>query len=425
VIGDFYHRYTVDEHSFAAIDHLHHLRDATNDTDRRFHEILSELDKPESVFMALLLHDIGKGTSADHHVHGSVVACDRVCARLDVDSREHDDIRFLIANHLAMSATLMRRDIFDPHTIATFAAKVVTAERLKMLCLLTYADISAVSPDTMTPWKAELLWQLYAATANYLLRSVDSDRVKPGGDEAGVRDSVGEFATPEIAQFLRGLPRRYIALHSPAEIAEHCRLAQLLEDTAAQVSLTSDDHGFELTVITRDRLHLFVAFTGILAAWGMNVLKVDAFANASGIIVDVFRFTDRFGTLTLNPSEAERFKRELLEILSRDITPDTLRWLGDRVRRKVSPAKVHVATRVWFDDGSSEHSTIVEIVTRDRPGLLYDISSVLSELMCNIEVALIDTEGQKAIDVIYLTHDGRKLDKARQHELRAALLSRL
>jgi [protein-PII] uridylyltransferase len=167
VVGDYYHRYTVDEHSFRAIEILHSLGPRNRDADQRFREIFGELEKPELLFFALLLHDIGKGTSAGNHVHGSLAACDRVCSRLNIIAADHDTIRFLIGNHLAMSATLMRRDIFDPHTISAFASKVGTPERLKALCLLTYADISAVSPETLTPWKADALWQLYVATANF------------------------------------------------------------------------------------------------------------------------------------------------------------------------------------------------------------------------------------------------------------------
>jgi [protein-PII] uridylyltransferase len=225
--------------------------------------------------------------------------------------------------------------------------------------------------------------------------------------------------------FLPGLPRRYVLLHSPAEIATHSRLAEKLAESVAQVQIVPKSHGFELTVITRDRPGLFAAIAGMLAAWRMNVLKADAFANAQGVIVDTFQFADTCSTLTLNPSELERFQRELVDLLSRDITSATLQWLNERARRKITPPKVAVQSRIWFDDTSSCHSTIMEVVTHDRPGLLYDIASTLANAGYSIDVALIDTEGQKAIDVLYLSRNGRKLTVAEQHELRAVLSGRL
>lgn len=427
VVGDYYHRYTVDEHSFRAIEILHALAPRNQQADERFLDIFGELEQPELLFLALLLHDVGKGTASGNHIHGSLAACDRVCSRLNIAAEHRETVRFLIGSHLEMSATLMRRDIFDPHTISAFATKVGTPERLKTLCLLTYADISAVSPETLTPWKADALWQLYVSTSNFLLRGIDSQRIDAASqgalDEEAGKLCVRDDSVTDI--FLRGLPRRYVMLHSPAKIATHRGMAEKLAQSAAQLQVVPKSHGFELTVVTRDRPGLFAAITGILAAWRMSVLKADAFANAQGIVVDTFQFADICSTLTLNPSELERFQRELVDLVSRDITSETLQWLGERLRRKLTLPKVAVQSRIWFDDASSCHSTIMEVVTRDRPGLLYDIASTLANDRFNIDVALIDTEGQKAIDVLYLTHERRKLTLAEQHELRAVLSAKL
>ena len=145
----------------------------------RLAEILSELEKPELLYLALLFHDVGKGMEAPDHIEGSLQALDGIMARLDLAAGDRATVRFLIASHLEMSTTLQRRDIFDPETVREFAGKIETSERLKMLSLLTYADIKSVNPEALTPWKTELLWRLYAATANYLARSLDKERVKP------------------------------------------------------------------------------------------------------------------------------------------------------------------------------------------------------------------------------------------------------
>src|ERR1700685_3757422 len=176
VVRDFYHRYTVDEHSFLAIENLHRLKESKSEWDKRFAELHRELEQPELLYLALLLHDSGKAVPSDNHVELSLQLTDSCADRLDLDPVDRETVRYLVASHLEMSAA-MRPDIFDPANVKSFAEKVGVPERLKMLCLMTYADIKAVNPEAMTPWKADNLWQLYIACANYLSRSAD-ERVR-------------------------------------------------------------------------------------------------------------------------------------------------------------------------------------------------------------------------------------------------------
>ncbi len=429
VIRDFYHRYTVDEHTFLTIETLHHLRGAEGDGQPRFREILEELEQPELLFFALLFHDIGKGLPVEDHIQGSLGALEGILERLGIAARDRETIRFLVGQHLLMSATLLRRDIFDPETVRSLAETVGTTERLKMLCLMTYADIRSVSPEALTPWKAEMLWQLYAEAANFLNRGLDDARFHAGGAERAqveqIRAQLSGPAEPEeLDAFLEGFPRRYLLTHSPEEIAGHCEMARRVEGGSAEVLLEPRGHSYDLTVVTRDRPFLFAQITGTLAAWGMNILKADAFANAAGMVLDTFRFTDQFRTLELNPSEVARFEQALRDVLAGRVSLKTL--LSGRVgRARPQRAKVPVQTELRFDNPSASHCTLVELIARDRPGLLYGVSSVFAELGCNIEVALIDTEGQKAIDVFYLTYQGKQLDTSLQAALREALLKRL
>jgi [protein-PII] uridylyltransferase len=157
---------------FLAIESLHRLRESQSEWDKRYAELLGELEDPELLYLALLLHDTGKGVPGVNHVEASIEIAGRCLDRLDADPSERATVLFLIGNHLEMSAAL-RRDIFNPETVAAFAEKMGTPERLKMLCLLTYADIKAVNPEALTPWKAESVWQLYIGAANYLNRSAD------------------------------------------------------------------------------------------------------------------------------------------------------------------------------------------------------------------------------------------------------------
>ena len=172
VIRDYSHRFTVDEHTFVAIENLHALRKSQSKWDQRYAEILDELEQPDLLYLAILLHDTGKGAKSDSHVTASVALAEDTLERLELDEPDRETVRFLIGSHLELSNAL-RRDIFDPDNIRHFAAKMGTPERLKMLCLLTYADIKAVNPEALTPWKAENIWQLYIGAANFMMRSVD------------------------------------------------------------------------------------------------------------------------------------------------------------------------------------------------------------------------------------------------------------
>jgi [protein-PII] uridylyltransferase len=428
VIRDYYHRYTVDEHSLVTIENLHKLSAESGESGRRFRDILHSVEHPELLYLSLMFHDVGKGMTNESHVEGSLEAAKGVFERLRLDSAGRDTVNFLIGSHLRMSATVLRRDIFDPEAVHDFAQAVGTIERLKMLTLFTYADIKAVNPEALTPWKAEMLWQLYAATENYLNRSVDDQRLYVAGEDAKQLERLvppGEEAgeTERFRNFLDGFPKRYLLTHSPTEIAAHYRMYKRLGHSSVEISVTRRDDYYELVLVTTDRPFLFAKVAGTISSWGMNILKADACANKAGIVLDILRFSDRFRTLDHNPSETIRLKQDLIAAISRDLD------VADLMRRKFQPEKrapkVRVKTRIHLDNECSSHSTVVEITALDRPGLLYDISSTFAELGYNIEVGLIDTEGGTATDVFYVTKQGAKLASEQQRILHDELQRRL
>jgi [protein-PII] uridylyltransferase len=434
VIRDFYHHYTVDAHSFRAIENIHRLRQADRVWERPFAELFTELEQPELLFLSLLFHDVGKGMPGDDHVVGSLQAVERVFPRLGMKPEDAETVRFLIREHLAMSANLLRRDIFDPETIRAFAENVGTPERLKLLCLFTYADIRAVNPEALTPWKAESVWQLYVSTANYMSRSLDEERIRAQAADARFVERVlpllpqellsGTALRSQLSTFLEGLPRRYALAHSPEEVAIHFQMSHELEREPVKLRLEKREPMYLLTLLATDRPLLFAGITGTLASWGMNIWKAEAFANAAGVVVDTFHFTDPHSTLEMNPSESMRLQKNIAGVLLGQVHLETL-MRGRANLESGRPPKVTVPTEIRFDDASSSHSTLMEIITQDRPGLLYRLSSALAKTGCNIEVALIDTEGQRALDSFYLTVDGAKLSPARQQALHDALVSEL
>jgi [protein-PII] uridylyltransferase len=288
-----------------------------------------------------------------------------------------------------------------------------TVERLKALTLLTYGDISAVNPGTMTPWRRTQLWRLYTLTYNELTRELDTHRIEPRAADS-----------PQKAAFLEGFPTRYLRTHSEKDIDAHLALEKLARDrsgVAIEIKRLSD--AYLLTLVTQDRPFLFASIAGTLSSFGMNILKAEAFANRRGTILDTFTFADPLRMLDLNPSEIERLKITLERvILGRT---DISQLLRNRPHSELPSKGAAFKPALVFDSESSSTATLIQIVAQDRPGLLYDLASAMSKEGCNIEVVLIDTEAHKAIDVFYVTSQGAKLDSAHQEHLRQLLLETL
>ena len=384
VVRDFYHRYTVDEHTLITLQELEQLAHAKEALPQRFAELFEEIDRPDLLRMALLLHDIGKGGAGDH-VSASLELAGSVLKQLGAPAEDADTILFLIGHHLDLSSVMTSRDLADPETARHIANQMGTIERLKLLTLLTYADISAVNPGAMTPWRLEQLWRVYRRGQDEFKRELDTDRIQHSG---------------EMADFLEGFPTRYLRTHSETEIRRHMELAA----QGNAIDISRKDGTWHMVVIAADRPFLLASLSGALASFGVNILKAEAFSNRKGLVLDTFVFADPHRTLELNPDEVERLRDTVARAISGRL--DAAQLLKKRPRPAVTG---RVPQSVTFNNDVSSSATLVEIVAEDRPGLLYDLTHAISSAGANIEVVLIDTEAHKALDVFYVTSNGRKL----------------
>jgi [protein-PII] uridylyltransferase len=409
VVRDFYHRYTVDEHTLVAMQTMWGLLTTQEPQTRPYADLLAEIKDPALLLFALWFHDAGKGLGGEaSHVDRSLDLVQSVMQRLQIPVADRETICFLIGCHLEISSAMNSRDVHDPLTVQELAHRMETVERLKALTLVTYCDISAVNPVVMTPWRAEQLWQLYLIVYNELTRELEAERIEtvPTGPPARV-------------EFLRGFPTRYLRTHRDAEIDEHMALEERSRKRGVAVDVRKTDSAWQLTLVAGDRPGLFAAAAGTLSSFGLNILKAEAFSNRRGLVLDTFTFADPNRNLEQNPSEADRLRITAEKVLAGK--QDVRDLLRNRPKPSLPSRKARVPSKVSFDSESGTAATLIQIVAEDRPGLLYDLASAISTNGANIEVVLIDTQAHKAIDVFYVTAEGRKLSPERQQDLEAAL----
>jgi [protein-PII] uridylyltransferase len=298
-----------------------------------------------------------------------------------------------------------------------------------MLCLLTYADVKAVNNEVLTPWKEDLMWQLYIDTYNRLTLGLADDQYS---QQPSLETDIEEIARllprgtspQDIRDFLDGFPRQYLKSTPKKQIAEHFLLSRQLAKRPMVMHFSRNGPVNEVLVMTADRPFLFSKITGVLSYFGMNIVRAQAFSNRHGTIFDLIAFEDSNRYFEKNPSEVARFEKMLLEVINGTVELKTL--LQGKFNSIVYQTKKgRVSTTIHFDNEFSKRCTIMEILTQDAFGLLYRIASVISSHGCNIEVALITTEGHRAIDVFYLTREGQKLSSELEEQLQRDLTAEL
>ncbi len=416
VTRDFYHKYTVDEHTLLTVRKAERLL-----SNPRFAPILREVRAPELLVLALLYHDVGKAREGDHSIVGAEMAS-AMSRRLGLDDDAAQTIDFLIRNHLKMSRIAFRRDTEEPEVVRQFASMFSTEEQLKMLVLLTLCDVGAVSPETLTPWKEELLWRLYVDAYNHMTLGYGDDVIDR--DQALVAalqtNRPPDIPEADMASFLEGLPRRYLILFSQDAIYRHVRLSRDIRPNDAHFFLQKNAEAWELTVVSLDKPFLFSNICGVLASFGMDILRGHALTSPARLALDVFEFADGDGFLERNSEGPLEFDRRLRQVVSgsTDVTALLKGKEGSVLTRRSLVRRTPV---VHFDTGHSQRYTVLELVADDAPGLLYRVSRVISDHGVDLDLVLISTEGQKAIDVFHITRGGSKLSEGDEASLKADL----
>jgi [protein-PII] uridylyltransferase len=426
---DYYHRYTVDEHTLTAIDALDRVAGAGADdpSRERFGSVLAEVERPATLYLGLLLHDIGKGRGGGHVRRGTRIA-ERVCARLGLEPERAADVTFLVEAHLEMSQISQRRDLTEPGLVEAFASRMSTVDRLNMLLLLTYADHCGVGPGIWNEWKGALLWDLYTRTRARLTESAGpalNDQPRATARDAATRQLLADFPASEVERHFALMPEKYRRAATAAQMTRHFRLVQSQGEEPLAAEWHAADHGTELVVATRDHPGLLAQLAGTLTAQGLDILSVDLYTREDGVAVDVFKVREARDHGPVPPARRPAVEEALRSAVAGryDVAAGVERWRRGWRRRAKRPL---VRPSVRFDSVSSAMSSVIEVRAEDEPGLVFRIASVLSAHGLNIGFAKIATEKSHALDVFYVTDTrGEKLDAEEMPRLAAALAAAL
>ncbi|MGL4241161.1 MAG: [protein-PII] uridylyltransferase [Beijerinckiaceae bacterium] len=423
-----YHHYTVDEHTLRAVGVLAEIESGRlKDQHPVANEIFPTLQNRRALYVALFLHDIGKGRDEDHSIAGARIARE-LCPRLGLTEAETETVSWLIEKHLLMSNVSQHRDITDPKTIESFAAEVQTLERLKLLLVLTICDIKAVGPGVWNGWKGQLLRALYW----------EAEVILAGGHSAVNRRERVLAAQTEMRAALPHLTdaafEAYAARHfpaywlkvDPARKIKHFEMLTKAAETGEVMLTATETNAFrgvtELTVLALDHPRLLAIITGACAAAGANIVEAQIFTTTDGLALDTIFISRAFSEDSDELRRAERVAKHIVQTLKGEIKLP--QEVASREASRDRSDAFAIAPEVVIDNTLSDKNTVIEVTGLDRPGLLYDLTTVLGKLNLNINSARIVTFGEKAVDVFYVTDlTGGKLTQAqRQNALKQSLL---
>jgi [protein-PII] uridylyltransferase len=416
---DMYHVFTVDEHTIIALGILHRIEKGEYSEDMpASSEAVRHILSRRALYVALLLHDIGKGRGGDHSEIGAEIAL-RFGPRVGLTAEETETVSWLVRHHLVMSRTAFHRDLNDPKTINDFAEAVQSLERLRLLLILTVADIRAVGPNVWNAWKATLIRDLYYATEE-VLSGGHAPRGRSARIEAArdaTRDALAGWTPDKIEAFVDlGYPSYWLSFDA-ATHAYHAGLVARAGDDPAALVIETRVHSrkdvAEVTIYTGDHPGLFARITGAMAVAGANIVEAKIFTMTNGMALDVFLVQDSDGEAFASERQIARLRRRIEQTLTGRLNPSR-----ELAKKPAIPSRTRVFTvppRVLISNSASRTHSVIEVNGRDRPGLLHDVTRALTGLGLQISSALVTTYGERAVDVFYVkdafgmqvTHDGK------------------
>ncbi|HUI20264.1 MAG TPA: [protein-PII] uridylyltransferase [Methylocella sp.] len=424
-----YHHYTVDEHLLRAVGNLAEVEAQRLAAELPLaSEIMPSIANRKALFLALFLHDVAKGRMEDHSSAGVEVAR-RIGLRLGLSEAETETAAWLVANHLVMSDTAQRRDLGDSATVTSFANHVQTLERLKMLFVLTVCDIRAVGPGVWNNWKGQLLRTLYWETEVVLAGGHSAldrkERVARAREQ--LRLALPQWSSLDFEAYAARLPQAYWLKATLEQKLLHAKLLNMTEvEVTAPITHVLADHErgvTELTIIAPDHARLLSIIAGACAATGANIVDAQVFTTADGLALDTISVSRIFSY------DEDEFRRADSILLTIERALRGQIRLQDMIAAKTRQAEENrnvfrIHPEVTINNTLSNRFTVLEVTGLDRPGLLYELTAILSRLNLNIASAHIATFGEKAADVFYVTDfTGEKITSARkQGAIRDAIL---
>jgi [protein-PII] uridylyltransferase len=435
---DIYHVYTVDQHTLYAVATLKAI--ARGELRKDYPEVCDaypDVVRTQTLFVGLLLHDVGKPLGSNHAEKGAVMA-ERIASQLGMTREDIDQVEFLVRAHLEMGHNSQRRDLQDPSLLDFFARTCGDEERLRQLFILTFCDLTSTGPKTMTRWKYELLYELYDRTLKYMHRGPDllaADRaelVEERQQQAAALLKEDSHSASSVVAFT-GLPDRYFAEQEADRIAAHVRLMRGRKASCA-IEVTHSDRGTysELVLAADDVPGLLAKVAGVLHANRIDILDAAIYSREpvfplrkQGEALDVFRIRKEPDGALTDERRIEGIRKDLEDVLSGRVTVESLvakrpapSLLYQRAKPKVAPTKVNV------DNDSSRTFTVVEVFTEDKPGVLYVITHTLAERGLDIHRSRVGVAADHVADIFYVrdTASGEKIEDEKRIEAISAAL---
>lgn len=404
-----YHKYTVDQHSLLAVGQAEELGSGKSLVGRVYREIRSK----DLLHLAVLLHDVGKGQEEDHSLIGERIALD-VADRLGLNEHETPLLVFLVRHHLVMANTAFRRDSSDEKVVLRFARQVGTPEALKMLFVLTAADISAVGPGVMTPWKDTLLGDLFVKTHTELAGGEEAETAYAGGAaraktirQAALARLEQRYPPAWLARQLEAWPDHYLVAMPVERLVTHLEWLAKLADAPVLVDAQYDQAlgTSDYTVYTTDSLTpgIFSKIAGVLAAKGVQILDAQIVTLADGVVVDVFRVMDPDCPEDVRDRRFREISGAIVGVLEERYSVEELLQDATRFGQARQGVPLREPTVVQVDNETSDRYTIIDIFADDRQGLLYVITRAMFNLGLSVHAARISTKLDQVVDVFYVT----------------------